>query len=596
MLARTLPGFRFRAQQLAMAEAVADAIVARAPLVAEAGTGTGKTFAYLVPALLYGGKVIVSTGTKTLQDQLFERDLPLVRDALALPVTIALLKGRANYVCHHHLERAVARGPPAVARRRAAPARRSSRFAHASRARRSRRARRRARERVDLAAGHVDARQLPRPELRAFHRDCFVMKARKDALEADVVVVNHHLFFADVMLRDEGLAELLPRVQHGDPRRGAPAARHGDAVLRRAGRRAASSSSSRATPRSRRARRARRARAARRRGRPRAGAAQAAPRRRRRRPASSRSDARARARRLHRRARRARRRARPRSRPSWRTSPSAARTSRSVARRAERRGDAPRALARRHRRRAPPDDAGRRRMDPLGRRRGARRASCTRRRCRSRASSAARSTDDRPRVDLHVGHARGGRRLHALHGAARPRATRAPALGQPVRLRDAGAALRAARPAARRTRASTPTPSSTPRCRCCGRAAAARSCCSRRCARSTRARAAGRRVRARRPRRCRCSCRATARRPSCSSASARSATRCCSARASFWEGVDVPGDALSVVVIDKLPFAPPDDPLLAARLARARGRGRQRVHATGSCRRRRSASSRAPAG
>jgi ATP-dependent DNA helicase DinG len=88
-----------------MAQAVAHAIALREPLVAEAGTGTGKTFAYLVPALLYGGKVIVSTGTKTLQDQLFERDLPLIRDALAAPITVALLKGRANYVCHHHLER-----------------------------------------------------------------------------------------------------------------------------------------------------------------------------------------------------------------------------------------------------------------------------------------------------------------------------------------------------------------------------------------------------------------------------------------------------------------------------------------------------------
>ena len=105
-LARSLPGFRFRSQQLAMAQAIGRTIAARGQLVAEAGTGTGKTFAYLAPALLYGGKVIVSTGTKTLQDQLFERDLPLVRDALAVPVTVALLKGRANYVCHHHLERA----------------------------------------------------------------------------------------------------------------------------------------------------------------------------------------------------------------------------------------------------------------------------------------------------------------------------------------------------------------------------------------------------------------------------------------------------------------------------------------------------------
>ena len=110
VLASRLAGFHFRPQQLAMAQAVAHTIADRGRLVAEAGTGTGKTFAYLVPALLYGGKVIVSTGTKTLQDQLYERDLPLLRDALAVPATIAVLKGRANYVCHHHLERAAREG------------------------------------------------------------------------------------------------------------------------------------------------------------------------------------------------------------------------------------------------------------------------------------------------------------------------------------------------------------------------------------------------------------------------------------------------------------------------------------------------------
>src|SRR5688572_28301526 len=89
-----------------MAQAVAAAIENNSVLVAEAGTGTGKTFAYLVPALLSGGKVIISTGTKNLQDQLFDRDLQVVREALKVPVTVALLKGRANYVCHHYLERA----------------------------------------------------------------------------------------------------------------------------------------------------------------------------------------------------------------------------------------------------------------------------------------------------------------------------------------------------------------------------------------------------------------------------------------------------------------------------------------------------------
>ena len=207
-LSRALPGFRFRPQQLAMAQAVAEAIAARAQLVAEAGTGTGKTFAYLVPALLYGGKVIVSTGTKTLQDQLYERDIPLLRDALEVPVTIAVLKGRANYVCHHHLER--------TSREERLPSRDDARhlkkiiaFARASDRG----------DRAELADVPEHASIWPLVTSTrdnclgancAFHKECFVLKARKDALDADVVVVNHHLFFADVMLRDEGLAELLP--------------------------------------------------------------------------------------------------------------------------------------------------------------------------------------------------------------------------------------------------------------------------------------------------------------------------------------------------------------------------------------------------
>ncbi|CAG1001192.1 putative ATP-dependent DNA helicase YoaA [Burkholderiales bacterium] len=207
-LARLLPGYLERPQQLAMALAVAHAIHAQGRLVAEAGTGTGKTFSYLVPALLYGGKVIVSTGTKTLQDQLFERDLPFVRDALRSPATIALLKGRANYLCLHHLER--------TSHEDRLPSREDSRYlprivrwAHAT-------------ERGDRAElGDVPENASIWPLVTSTRdnclgsncghfRECFVMQARKDALEADVVVVNHHLFFADVMLRDEGLAELLP--------------------------------------------------------------------------------------------------------------------------------------------------------------------------------------------------------------------------------------------------------------------------------------------------------------------------------------------------------------------------------------------------
>src|SRR3954451_18097257 len=105
-LARAIPAYKLREQQVEMARAVSEAIEARGALIVEAGTGTGKTFAYLVPALLSGGKVIVSTGTKTLQDQLFDRDIPMVRDALSTSVSVALLKGRSNYVCHYYIERA----------------------------------------------------------------------------------------------------------------------------------------------------------------------------------------------------------------------------------------------------------------------------------------------------------------------------------------------------------------------------------------------------------------------------------------------------------------------------------------------------------
>ena len=104
ILANTIPHYRARTQQLEMAQAIADTIQHQKILVAEAGTGTGKTFAYLVPTLLMGGKVIISTGTKTLQDQLYNRDIPTVRAALKIPVKVALLKGRANYICHYRLE------------------------------------------------------------------------------------------------------------------------------------------------------------------------------------------------------------------------------------------------------------------------------------------------------------------------------------------------------------------------------------------------------------------------------------------------------------------------------------------------------------
>ena len=207
-LASEVSSFRPRAQQREMAQAVSDAIKNNAILVAEAGTGTGKTFAYLVPALLNGGKVIISTGTKNLQDQLFQKDLPMVRDALKAPVSIALLKGRANYVCHYHLERALHDGRFAT-REDIKHLGKIKQYAKVSD--------------TGDKSGVADVPENAPIWLQVTstrdnclgqecpnHKECFVLKARTEAMKADIVVVNHHLFFADVMLRDEGVAELLP--------------------------------------------------------------------------------------------------------------------------------------------------------------------------------------------------------------------------------------------------------------------------------------------------------------------------------------------------------------------------------------------------
>jgi ATP-dependent DNA helicase DinG len=200
--------FRPRAQQRDMAMAVAEAIRDNAILVAEAGTGTGKTFAYLVPALLAGGKVVISTGTKNLQDQLFQKDLPMVRDALKAPVSVALLKGRSNYVCHYHLELAQSNGlfktredvkhlAKIVNYAKVSQSGDKSGLADVP-------------EKAPIWFNVTSTRDNCLGQECPQHDECFVLKARKEAMEADVIVVNHHLFFADVMLRDEGVAELLP--------------------------------------------------------------------------------------------------------------------------------------------------------------------------------------------------------------------------------------------------------------------------------------------------------------------------------------------------------------------------------------------------
>ena len=207
-LAKSIPGFSPRQAQQGLAEAIAKAIENRDSLVAEAGTGTGKTYAYLVPALLSGLRAIVSTGTKALQDQLYDRDLPRVRDALGLPIKTALLKGRANYACWFRLERARHEGQ------------------FSSREIASQLVEVHAWAKRSLRGDINELDNIPEdspiwPQVTSttdnclgsecdYYDDCFVVKARRAAQEADLVVVNHHLLLADMALRQEGFGEILP--------------------------------------------------------------------------------------------------------------------------------------------------------------------------------------------------------------------------------------------------------------------------------------------------------------------------------------------------------------------------------------------------
>jgi ATP-dependent DNA helicase DinG len=209
-LATQVPGFVARVGQGQLAGAVAQAIESRTTLVAEAGTGTGKTFAYLVPALLSGGRVIVSTGTKTLQDQLFHRDLPAVMKALDVRPEVALLKGRANYICLHFLKKNLDEGrferreDGAILRRI---------HSHSMLSADGDRGKVPSVDEASSAWAYATAssESCLGSECPDYSR-CFVVKARQQAAKADIVVVNHHLLCADMALRDGGIAELLPSV------------------------------------------------------------------------------------------------------------------------------------------------------------------------------------------------------------------------------------------------------------------------------------------------------------------------------------------------------------------------------------------------
>ncbi len=205
---REVPNFIPRDCQQDMADAVEDAIADGHSLIAEAGTGTGKTFAYLVPALQSGKRVIVSTGTKTLQDQLFHRDLPRVREVLGARLKTSLLKGRANYVCLYRLDQTVKEGR-FVAREQAAQLQAIRVWVQ----------RTGSGDRGEFADVPEDSALWPRVTSTAencigaecpMFNDCFVVKARRAAQEADLVVVNHHLLFADLAIKQEGFGEILP--------------------------------------------------------------------------------------------------------------------------------------------------------------------------------------------------------------------------------------------------------------------------------------------------------------------------------------------------------------------------------------------------
>jgi ATP-dependent DNA helicase DinG len=216
VLARNIPGFVARPAQQRLTEAIAHAFATRGELLAEAGTGTGKTFAYLVPALLSGMKTIISTGTKALQDQLYHRDLPRVRDALGVGLTTALLKGRANYLCRYRLEQA--KGEPRMSGGMFGSREQVSQFqrivAWSGRTRMG--------DLAELEALPEDSPLLPMVTSTAenclgsecpFWSECFVVQARQRAQSADLVVVNHHLLLADLALKQEGFGEILPGAQ-----------------------------------------------------------------------------------------------------------------------------------------------------------------------------------------------------------------------------------------------------------------------------------------------------------------------------------------------------------------------------------------------
>jgi len=208
-LSKIVSNFHEREDQVEMAKIVNETIEDKNSLIVEAGTGVGKTFSYLVPALINGGKVVISTATKNLQDQLFFKDIPTIRDALNIPIDINILKGRSNYICQLRMENALLEGKFLN--------KADAKYIHE----------------IKKISDHSESGEISEfnniPEVSTiwpfvtstkenclgqdceFYKSCFLIKARKKAITSEVVIVNHHLFFADLVLKDAELSEILPK-------------------------------------------------------------------------------------------------------------------------------------------------------------------------------------------------------------------------------------------------------------------------------------------------------------------------------------------------------------------------------------------------
>ena len=208
-LSKIVSNFHEREDQVEMAKIVNETIEDKNSLIVEAGTGVGKTFSYLVPALINGGKVVISTATKNLQDQLFFKDIPTIRDALKIPIDINILKGRSNYICQLRMENAILEGKFLN--------KEDAKYIHE----------------IKKISDHSESGEISEfnniPEVSTiwpfvtstkenclgqdceFYKSCFLIKARKKAITSEVVIVNHHLFFADLVLKDAELSEILPK-------------------------------------------------------------------------------------------------------------------------------------------------------------------------------------------------------------------------------------------------------------------------------------------------------------------------------------------------------------------------------------------------